>query len=347
MDNLGHLISTVQDNCHISDARYAGNYTMCIFLLKMREMYRWEHDLPLTAPLPRDDLGDWLVAREQQWDALEANDYAPLAVNTGEFDPFDAEAINAVLLPHGLVYSGGYGLHHKPHFFLGSLVRTEQRQGLDIHISSCEYARDLVAPPAMMRQNTVFIRQESLRRSLWERVEGWQWNKSNADTPMGRALATYGKQLDFERLLDRMTDDETEAVILHEVGEAMAGAELGPQWEAMLVEVASSKAEFVARAARDLLADCLSTLPTLIADGNDASLHFYFANLTGMRKHLFPELAEAYERWLAGGRLEALNDTVKRGQEQWLARGQQALAAFGRGGADAPERVIDALEAAA
>jgi len=61
MFNIGHLSETVQKNCHISDARYAGNYSMCIFLLKMREYYRWEHGLSLTQEIQRSKVGDWMV----------------------------------------------------------------------------------------------------------------------------------------------------------------------------------------------------------------------------------------------------------------------------------------------
>lgn len=51
--NLNHLskttrtalIKTVQKNCDIADARHAGDYTLCVYLLKMREMYRWEQGI--------------------------------------------------------------------------------------------------------------------------------------------------------------------------------------------------------------------------------------------------------------------------------------------------------------
>ncbi|MCS6786726.1 MAG: hypothetical protein NZ524_06820, partial [Thiobacillaceae bacterium] len=47
--DLAALINAVQRNCDISDAQYAGDLTLCTFLLKMRELYRWEHDIPLGA----------------------------------------------------------------------------------------------------------------------------------------------------------------------------------------------------------------------------------------------------------------------------------------------------------
>jgi hypothetical protein len=50
MLNLGQVVATVQKNCHISDAQYAGDYTLCIFLLKMREFYRWENQILSAVP---------------------------------------------------------------------------------------------------------------------------------------------------------------------------------------------------------------------------------------------------------------------------------------------------------
>jgi len=344
--NIGSLISTVQHNCHISDARYAGNYTMCIFLLKMREFYRWENDIALTAPMPRAEIGDWLVERENTWNQIEETDYQPLELQGEVIDPFEASRVNDTLVPQGIVYSSGYGLHQKPHFFLGQLESVEKRGELTIYVSSCEYARDLVAPPAMMRENTVFIRQESLRRYLWERIEGWQFNKSNRNTPMGLALELYGYSQDqVDTVLERMTRDETESVILHELGEAEAGKILGAEWEKMLATFPSSKVEFMARASRDLLADCISTLPQLITIGNNASLHFHFANMTGLRKHLYPELYNAYESWTVDNDIQKLRRAVEQGREYWTDKCHAVLDLY-RDNSKADTAIIDLLEPA-
>ena len=69
--NLPELAGVVQRNCDISDARHAGDYGLCTFLLKMREYYRWEHELPFARSLPKDELGDWLRTREQAWDRID------------------------------------------------------------------------------------------------------------------------------------------------------------------------------------------------------------------------------------------------------------------------------------
>jgi hypothetical protein len=321
--NLPELAQAVQRNCDISDARYAGEYGMCTFLLKMREYYRWENELPFAHALPRNELGDWLSSREARWSEIEAEDFAPLPLASGALDPLAADRANRELLPQGLVYSAGYGRFAKPVFFLGKLERVEERAGLTVLVSSCEYARELAAPPAMLQGRTIFVRRESVRRYLWEKIEEWQWRRQSP--AMARALADYDFIADTEGALARMTDNEMESMILHELGEAQAGELLGAGWEEMLASVASTRAEVEARAVRDLLADCLSTLPALIARANLPALHFHFATFDAQRRERFPQALEAYEHFLGSGSLERLSQVAREGRERWLAEARARL----------------------
>lgn len=341
---LGGLVSAVRKNCDISDAQYAGDLTLCTFLLKMRELYRWEHDLPLSQEMPRAAVGDWMNAREQAWDALEAVSFEHLPLPEGRADPFAADVANRQLVPLGLVYSGGYGRSCKPHFFLGRLLREEQRQGHTIYVSGREYARDLDAPPGMLLNGTLFVRTEALRRWLWERYEEWRWNRRNE--ALGRALAGYGFGEDVEAALQAMTECETETVILHELGEAKVAAELGPAWENLLGDVMRSRAEIMVRAVRDLHADCVSTLPGLLAGRNAAAIHFYFANFVGMRRKLFPELADAYGGWLESGSFSGLERVTERGNERWRDLAHEVLESHARLGASVGERIEQLIDAA-
>lgn len=330
MRDLPQLASAVQRNCDISDARHAGDYGLCTFLLKMREYYRWENELPFAHALPRDDLGDWLTAREQAWDGIEADEFAPLPLARGMLDPFEAEAANRELLPQGCVYGAGYGRWQKPVFFLGRLLRVEERAGFTIRISSCEYARELAAPPAMLQGRTIYVRLESVRRYLWEKIEEYRWRKQGA--AMARALAVYDFAADPERALARMADNEMETMILHELGEAKAGELLGEAWGEMALQLSRTRGEPVARAVRDLLADCLQTLPALLERANQPALHFYFATFDAPRRELFPQALEAYEEFLRSGAPDRLRQVVREGKERWLecARGLLALSPAGR-----------------
>lgn len=357
MREIGELVKTVQHNCHISDAIYAGNYTVCVFLLKMRELYRWEQGLALTAAIKREDVGEWLAAREAKWDGIEGEDFAPLALAGSEHGAYDVAKINNVLAPEGYVYSGGMGLFGKPHFFIGALKRRETAEGVEIYVAGEEYARDLVAPPSMYRDGVVFIRTESLRRYLWERIEDWRFLKAKAEHPMGRAIASYDAKLlkhasedaaedATEAVLDRMSEAETESLILHELGEARAARLLGPGWGEMIAAHPRSKLEFYARGARDLLADSMTTLPSLIAEDNAPSLHIYFSNFSGVRKALYPALHAAYNRWAEGGPIAGLLDVVKRGEYHWRETSRMALENWETSGHD-DAAVVDYIEKAA
>lgn len=342
MLNLGQVVSSVQKNCHISDAQYAGDYTLCIFLLKMREFYRWENQIPFTGSLPRHEVGTWMHEREQLWEGMASIAFEPLNLGHDRLDPFDTDAINRALVPQGYVYSAGYGRFNKPHFFLGALLRQEQREGYTVYVSTCEYARDLVAPPAMMQNGKIYLRQESLRRTLWERIEESRLNR-NSET-MTRALAYYDFEHDLEASLDRMTEVETESVVLHELGEALAGEQLGEAWHEMLADLSRTKGEILARAARDILADCLSTLPRLIESGSDPALHFYFASFSGMRRHLFPQAMTAYRHWVEDGDLQPLHRLVRDGAQYWLDTTREMLALHRRFGTDSGTAIENLLE---
>ena len=135
MPNLEQLIATVQQNCHITDARHARSMTLCGYLLEMREYYRWEHRLSPSEPPSRAEVSRWLAARETLWNDIEEREFSPLPIEDRLIDPFSSEAVNRALLPHGLVYGAGIGRFHRPHFFLAELARQEVRDGVSILIS--------------------------------------------------------------------------------------------------------------------------------------------------------------------------------------------------------------------
>lgn len=309
------LCETVQKNCDISDARHAANYTLCVYLLKMREYFRWENGYSYNDALPKKDVGAWMQERESLWESLEEESFLPLLIDGREFGPFDTEEINEALAPRGYVYSGGVGVRAAPHFFLARLETKEVYNDFIMYVSADECARDLTAPPAMTLGKNVFVRRESLRRYLWERFQEWQWHK--LENAMAKSLSFYDFDKDVDAALDEMTDNELEAVALHEIGEFIAASELGEGWRKMIVALPRSRAEIMARAVKDLLADCTSTLPGLIENYNPASLHFYAANLVAMRKELFPGFQEAYQTWSDTNDLKPLKKLVSTGVRHW------------------------------
>ena len=335
------LARTVQHNCNISDARYAGNYTMCVYLLKMREYFRWEMEQDFGSSLTRDDVGKWLSAREQLWSDIEDQDYAHLDIAGELFDPFHSQHINSRLLDHGLVYSAGIGQKSKPHFFLADLVEHEKHDGYDIFISAREYARDLTSPPAMSQDKTIYIRRESFKRMVWEKAEQWRWNKPQ--NAMAHAMACYDFDSNLHMALDEMTNNELESAILHEIGEIKAGENL-QGWQTMMSQLMFTQAEIMARAVRDHLADAISTLPVLLEKKQHASIHFYMANLTSMRKHIFPSLLEAYQDWLESDDTSELIELVDDSRQHWKSLATEMLALFDQYGENSHESIEQLVE---
>lgn len=317
------LDQQVQQNCHISDAQYAGNYTLCIYLLKMREFYRWEEQLPFTKKLNNDDIGQWLTQRESLWDDIDETPLLNLRINDQTIDLFDSDKINQQLEKQQLVYSGGYGLYGKPVFFLGELIHKERHEDYTLYISGKELARDLAAPPGMAQNKTVFIRRESLRRFIWEKFEESHWHKQ--ENPLARALACYDFKTQPEESLEKMTDNEVDTVLQHEIGEIQAGKILGNSWEEMLLSLPRSQAEIMARAVRDNIADMLSTLPNLLDKNEPAQIHFYFSNISSMRKMIFPSLPAAYKNWLETGSTSELKSLNSQASEHWINIARQML----------------------
>jgi hypothetical protein len=325
-DELAATLTAIRTNCHISDALHATDYTLCVYLLKMREYYRWENNLPFSAALPHEKLTNWLSEREALWKTLETSPFREIPVFTQLHDPFEAQAINAVLNRNGYVYSGGFGRNMKPHFFMGVLEERRMHNGYMLYVSGQELARDLAAPPAMSLGRTIFIRRESLRRMLWEKIEEWRWNRpANA---MQKAINCYDFDTAPEEALERMTEREVRSLLLHEIGEVMAGEELGSNWEDLLGEIPHCRAELMMRAVRDHLSDALSTLPGLLEEAEPASLHFYVANLTSIRKILFPSLLAAYDHWDRTGDLDRLMRLLEAARRHWMRIAQEIIALY-------------------
>jgi len=313
--SIDTLIKSVQFNCDLSDREFAADYSICIYLIRMREYYRWSHGIALNEPLDQAALMDWVSKTEIRWAAISEQDYMALEYQGRYYEPFDVEALNRVLCAQGYTYGAGYGRFGKPVFMLAELESLETTDHYSLTIAGRELARELTAPPAVMQSGTILIRRESVSRLIWDLLEEWQWNRPD------NAMAQVVKYYDFERAplraLQQAGDDQQEVLILHEIGELLAEELLAPHWNEMLSDDNKHRQLF-ARAVRDCLADCLTTLPGLLAEDNIPGLHFYFASLTPLRKSMFPELSASYQQWRKQGSVSGIKLAIKCGQGHWL-----------------------------
>jgi hypothetical protein len=97
----------------------------------------------------------------------------------------------------------------------------------------------------------------------------------------------------------------------------------------------------MARAVRDHLADCLSTLPALAEEGEEAPIHFFIGNLTNMRKEIFPGLELAYSDWLKGGGVEPLLAISEAGRAHWGRIARQMIELHRGSGGKAAKSIED------
>lgn len=321
------LIDAIQHNCRIADAFNAQENPMCVYLMKMRDYFRWSHNLPIHACVPKDQLGKWINQQERLWEQLIEENFIDLPIDDQRISPFDIDTINQRLAEHGLCYSAGFGRGGQAHFHLGQKESHEAIEDPAVQISGIEYARDLTAPPAHTINGVIFLRKDALKRYVWGKIEEWRWKKP--DNAMGRVIAFYDFDENPDNSLGQITQRELVAVHLHEQGEQQAGEMLGPDWENILIELQGSREEILCRASRDHLADCLVTLPSLFESENLASIHFYFANLEGFRKIIWKELLDRYKVFVDNSSLEELAQFVEQhGLPLWRSTCNEILHHF-------------------
>lgn len=286
--DIAALVHAVQYNCDVSDARHAREGALCTYLLGMRELYRWSVGAPAGALLDRNAVGAFIATREAAWDTLfdAAASYRDLPLDAG-VGAFDEAKIDAALRSRRLAYGGGIGRFGAPVFFLAERLRETVHAGVTVVYAGAELARGIVAPPALSRGKRAVVRTDAMRRWLWTRAE----SAAPRAVPTGLAalLAAHGGTT--ADAIERVVADQADTLALHEVGEVRAGELLGGDWEQMLSALADRRAESLVRAVRDLLADCLVTLPALVEREAAPSLRFWFANLEGLRRSLSPRLA--------------------------------------------------------
>lgn len=334
------LTEVVQANCDIADARSAAEMTLCVYLLQMREFYRWARGLPFEAVLARAEVGEWIAARERRWAEVEDRPFAALPLpGGGEADPFDVAAVEAAVRPAGLVYGAGRLGPGRALFFLAEAHGRSERDGLPVVVAGRELARGLLAPPAALQgagaAAQIVVRRDALARWGFEKYEAFtlrrQPGSAFAEVARAWAFETQG----FSAALPGWLDEQQETMVLHEIGEHRVGERLGPDWAAMREQLPTRRGDLAARALRDQLADLGTTLPALLERGASAALHFWFANYEGLRAQLFPGLQDAYRHWVRGDGGRALRAACAVGTAHFEAVAARALERHRAGGAGA------------
>ena len=304
----GSLLKTIRHNCDISDARDSGIYSICTLVLKLRNLYKWEHDLEPWEEPDSPVLLDWIEAKEEYWETIHAEPFFPVPINGEDIDPFLLPPINMYLSLDNRVYGAGYGRSMKAVFFMAEILEKRLVERCQVFILGKEKARELSSPFAMFQDGVIYIRKEPMRFFFWDQIQ--EINPS-CRVPMQQALATYGLMkeggsLDREKLIalfDDIIEEELEIFIYHEVGESQENLLDSQVLKKIIAAYPASALELLARAVKDILADThpKGLLNHIVTRKKKSSLGFYMSFLDGMRKHLCPELNEASKEFWDSG----------------------------------------------
>ncbi|NWF99198.1 MAG: hypothetical protein HXY52_09760 [Nitrospirae bacterium] len=322
MINVEKILSQIKHNCNISDARFWGTYSLCGLLLRLRELYRIENGLlPWEKPLT-EDVGRWINEREELWRKLQNSDLTDIKINGDNFNAFDERKINNILNPSGLLYGAGYGLYMKPVFFIAEIISHEKTDGYDIYIAGREYARDLSDYPAMLQNKTIISRFDMARLLIWNKFE--EMRCKNIPCRLSYAFGQYGlnREQDITKEtyenINQIALSEAKGYIYHELGEAYEGKILGEEWKQFLLSLPHSSAEVFVRSVKDVLSDTSEKgmLKHIIENEKSGSLGFYNVFLSGFRKIIFPEMAEAFEKFRENKNWDIIEKARKTGYEK-------------------------------
>jgi hypothetical protein len=133
------------------------------------------------------------------------------------------------------------------------------------------------------------------------------------------ALSHYGLQEqdrpDLKRNLSRISDDETETYIYHELGEINGNDFDRNVWRELIAAYPNTAVEFLARTVKGLLADTneYGTFQYILQEKKTTSLGFYVAFMEGLPKILFPELITAFDNFCKNKDWAIIEDAVSSG----------------------------------
>ena len=323
------LKGQVMANCHRSDARYAGSFSLCGLLLRLRDFFRWENNLWPWSDVDSEKVLTWIEERETLWEGLD-EDPQPLLWNGRELDPFESDGLNDDLAEQNLYYGSGYAAFLKPSFILAQTMRREKVDGYQVIYLERELARDLFTVPAQTQGKVILARKRPLAAYLWDTILHAGGPRRTA---MDAAVAEYGlSRSDLEtqpqgwlERFHKLLDDELESAVSHELGEIRDEVFPKETWRSIVGSYPHTRIELLARTIKDMLADTGDggRLRFLIQGTRLASLAIYTAQLDGLAEKMFPEMEAAFTTllknsdWQAveNARTAALNRTISMAEE--------------------------------
>ena len=309
MVDIASLTRQVRRNCTLSDARFAGHYSVCGLVMRLRDLYKWEHSLAPYEEHEASQVLDWIGRKETLWEALQESDFDDLVIDGQRIDPFDTQKINRLIEPLHLFYGAGYAHSLKPSFLLAAIDRKSAVNGHRVVLLATEMARDLLTLPALTQDETIVLRQSAAELYVWDRM--LYLNQSGR--PFFRfALSACGiAEKDFgslRRCLPAVMQALQDTFLYHEIGELSDRCFNRDIWRDIIAALPHTPTELLVRTVKDVLADTgpKGTLRHIRKNQQAAALGFYAAFLDGLGKKLFPEIRATIAGFMTDGDWQAV-----------------------------------------
>ncbi len=299
-NHLTDFVNTIRRNCDISDSQSVGLYSICGLALRLRDLYKWEKDLPPWIEKDSSQISGWIDQKEQLWETIAEDEFSPLPLLGKTYDCFDTIGINEALSPHDLFYGAGYAHSLKPAFFLCRIKKRQTIDNVAVLMLGKELARDLLTIPALHQDGCIIFRREAAKIFLWDQMA---YLKKSGRPALLYALKHCGlpdaRPKTRRKYLDAILDVQAQTYIYHEIGELKENVFRLDIWRKLISQFPQTPIELLARAVKDLLADThpSGTLCQIIKKKNSAAIGFYAAFIDGIAKVLFPEIRSAFEHF--------------------------------------------------
>ncbi len=308
------LTEQVRYNCNLSDARFAGHYSICGLALRLRDLFKWERRLAPWEEREASEVLDWIDRKEQLWERIQNEEYVSVDIDGTAYDPFDTSGINACLTPRGLFYGAGYAQSLKPSFVLGRVDARFRINGLTVVHMGEELARDLLTLPALSQGDDIVLRKEAARLFVWDQIF--------YITPSRRPFLQYalkhagiegGDPGSLRSRFGGLLKDLYDVFVNHEIGERKDACFHADTWRAMIAAYPHSPVELLLRAVKDMLADTGPSGPlrAIINARQAVPLGFFLVFHDGLGRQLFPEVRAAFDDFARSGRWAVLDDAVR------------------------------------
>jgi len=312
--DITQITRQVQYNCDVSDARHAGIYSICGLALRLRDLYKWDQHLPPWKEGDADVVLDWIGRREELWESLEEAQFQQLHIEGQEYDPFDTQRINDVLIPHHLFYGAGYAHSLKPTFFLAQIDKRQTIRNYPVWYLGRELARDLLTLPAFAQDDQVVLRTEAARMFLWDQIA---YIPNSGRSALAFALTACCNLPDtnekgIRKHLDAIMCVQQNTYIQHELSELDESVFDHATWRQMMADFPHTIVELLIRTLKDILADTgpRGPLSQFITNRDKAGLGFYMAFSSGLTPHLFCELKAGFDRFVQNDDWEQLKISI-------------------------------------